>query len=80
MSKANIPKYLNTDHVIVFNEDAEQHGTQENTCNCCQKTTAHLKENAKQRRSIVYQANVTNEDDNAQETKVGLTEGTFKTR
>ena len=31
-------------------------------------------------KGIVYQATVTNEDNNEQETYVGLTEGTFKTR
>ena len=41
------------------------------------KTTANSKENAKE---IVYQATVINKDNNAQETYVGLTEGTFKTR
>ena len=33
-----------------------------------------------QSKEIVYQATVTNEDDHAQKTYVGLTEGAFKTR
>ena len=35
----------------ILNEDA----TQENKCNCRQKTTAHSKENANQRRSSIKQ-------------------------
>ena len=64
----------------LLNEDAKHHATPENTCNCRQKNVYNcLLEGKCQSKEIVYQATVINEDNNAQETYIGLTVGTFKT-
>ena len=63
----------------LLNEDAKHHATQENTCNCRRKNNCPL-EGKCQSKEIVYQATAINEDNNTQETYIGLTEGAFKTR
>ena len=70
---------LHTVNKRLLNEDAKHHATQENTCNCRRKNNCPL-EGKYQSKEIVDQATVINEDNNTQETYVGLTEGTFKTR
>ena len=53
--------------------------TTNKTCNCRQKNNCPLKGNCL-RSSVVYQATVTRNDNNASETYIGLTETGFKTR
>lgn len=49
------------------------------TCNCWQKNTCPLLGNCLQS-SVIYQATVTRNDNNATETYIGLTENDLKTR
>ena len=75
----NIKSVIACHNKSVLNKLTEQQTPAVNECNCRQKTTCPL--NGKcQTEGIVYQATVTREDNKQQETYVGLSEGTFKTR
>ena len=70
----NVKNIISAPSKRLLNQDAKQHGTQENTYNCRQKNNCPLKGKC-QSKEIGYQATATNEDDNAQEIYVGLIEG-----
>ena len=53
--------------------------TTQKNCNCRKNKTCPL-DGQCQTESIIYQATVTRHDNNKEETYVGLTENTFKTR
>ena len=77
----NVANIISLHNKSVLNKTKEtaDHTSPENKCNCRIKNNCLLKGKC-QTKGIVYQATVTNEDNNTKETYVGLTEGTFKTR
>ena len=75
----NVKNIIFAHNKRLLNEDAKLHAIQENTCNCRRKNNCPL-EGKCQSKEIVYQATEINEDNNTQETYVGLTERTFMTR
>ena len=70
---------LHNKSVLNKTKETADHTPPENECNCRIRNNCPLKGKC-QTKGIVYQATVTNEDNNTKETYVGLTEGTFKTR
>ena len=75
----NIKNVISAHNKAILTRVSSNHETSNSNCNCRQKSACPLKGRCLTS-SIVYQATVKDLDRNAEETYVGLTEGTFKTR
>ena len=75
----NVKNIITSHNKSVLSKQATQATTTQKSCNCRQKDKCPV--NGKcQTKSVVYQATVTREDTQKEETYVGLTENNFKTR
>ena len=75
----NVRNIISAHNKRLLNEDAKHHATRKKIHAIAAKKQLPIRRKMPIK-EIVYQATVINEDNNAQEIYVGLTEGTFKTR
>ena len=75
----NIQSIISTHNKAILNKEDNKSTNPERKCNCRQKDTCPLKGEC-QTKGVVYQATVTNTTTKEEQTYVGLTETTFKTR
>ena len=75
----NVQSTISTHNKTILNKEANKNTAPERKCNCRQRDTCPLKGEC-QTKGVVYQATVTNASTKEEQTYVGLTETTFKTR
>ena len=75
----NMKNIISSHNNLVLNKEAQSKPSEATECNCRQKDSCPLSGKC-QTKGLVYQATVTRKDNTKQETYVGLTENTFKTR